>query len=60
MVPLGLQLRDHHDRQHDLVLVEAGHGSWIRQQHTGVEDIRTPVAITALLAVHHGWTNPLG
>ena len=43
MVPLGLQLRDHDDRQHDLVLVEAGHGVGVGQQHAGVENVGAPV-----------------
>ena len=60
MVALGLQLRDHDDREHDLVLVEAGQGVGVGQQHAGVEYVRAPVG-------HHGdscWsprgTNPLG
>ncbi|GDY56224.1 hypothetical protein SVIO_068470 [Streptomyces violaceusniger] len=60
VVSLGLQFRDHHDRQHDFVLVEAGHGIGVGQQDAGVEDIGAPVVLAAFLAGHHGWTNPLG
>ncbi len=38
VVPLGLQLGDHHDRQHDLVLGEAQQRLRVGQQHGGVED----------------------
>ena len=38
VVPLGLELGDDHDGQHDLVLVEAQQGVRVGQQHRGVED----------------------
>jgi hypothetical protein len=60
VVALGLQFRHHHDRQHDLVLVEAGEGIGVGEQHAGVEYVRAPVVNTAILAGHHVWTNPLG
>lgn len=60
MVPFGLQFRDHDDREHDFVLVEAGHGVRIGQQDAGVENIGAPVGHAALCAGHHGRTYPLG
>jgi hypothetical protein len=60
MVPLGLQLGDHDDGKHDLVLVEANHGHGVGQQDAGVDDVCAPVVRTALRTGHHGWTNPLG
>ena len=39
VVPLALQLGDHHDRQHDLVLGEALQRPGIGQQDAGVEDV---------------------
>ena len=60
VVPFGLQFRDHDDREHDLVLVEAGQGVRVGQQDAGVENIRAPVGLTALCAGHHGRTYPLG
>lgn len=60
MVPLGLQLRDHDDREHYLVLLEPGHGVGVGQQDAGVENIGAPVGKAALRAGHHGRTDPLG
>ncbi|GGQ59242.1 hypothetical protein GCM10010250_34730 [Streptomyces althioticus] len=60
MVPLGLQLRDHDDGEHDLVLVEAARGMGVGQQDAGVENVGAPVRLVALCAGHHGRTNPLG
>ena len=60
MVAFGLQFRDHDDRQHDFVLLEAVQGAWIGQQDAGVENIGAPVWHTALCAGHHGRTYPLG
>jgi hypothetical protein len=62
MVPLGLQLGDHDDREHDFMLVEAGHGQRVGQQDAGVDDVGAPVVrVSAALSTgHHGWTNPLG
>lgn len=60
MVPLGLQLRDHDDGEHDLVLVEAVQGVRVGQQDAGVENIGAPVRHAALCAGHHGRTYPLG
>ncbi|MGX1242116.1 hypothetical protein RKD46_003220 [Streptomyces pseudovenezuelae] len=60
MVPLRLQLRDHDDGEHDLVLVEAAQGVRVGQQDAGVENIGAPVRHTALCAGHHGRTYPLG
>lgn len=60
MVPLGLQLRHHDDRQHDFVLVEAAQSIRVGQQDAGVEDVGAPVWHTALCAGHHGRTYPLG
>ena len=40
MVALALQLGDHHDRQHDLVLGEALQRAGVGEQHAGVEDER--------------------
>ncbi|GAA3297203.1 hypothetical protein GCM10020295_29160 [Streptomyces cinereospinus] len=60
MVPLGLQLRDHDDREHDLVLVEAAQCVRVGQQDAGVENIGAPVGLVALCAGHHGRTYPLG
>ena len=39
VVPLGLQLGDHHDGQDDLVLLEPGDGPWVREQDGGVEHV---------------------
>ena len=39
VVPLALQLGDHHDRQHHLVLGEPAQGAWVGQQDAGVEDV---------------------
>ena len=39
MVPLPLQLGEHHERDHDLVFGEARHGQWIGQQHGRVDDV---------------------
>ena len=39
VVPLALQLGDHHDRQHDLVLLEALQRPRVGEQHAGVEDV---------------------
>ena len=41
MVPLALELGDHDDREHDLVLREAAQGAGIGEQHAGVEDVGT-------------------
>ncbi len=41
MVPLALQLADHHERQHHVVLGEAVQGVRIGQQDTGVQDVGT-------------------
>lgn len=60
MVPLGLQLCDHDDRQHDFVLVEAVQCVRVGQQNAGVENIGAPVRHAALCAGHHGRTYPLG
>ncbi|MDQ1048278.1 hypothetical protein QFZ76_006514 [Streptomyces sp. V4I2] len=60
MVPLGLQFRDHDDRQHDFMLVEAVQGVRVGQQDAGVENISAPVWLVALCAGHHGRTYPLG
>jgi hypothetical protein len=59
MVPLGLQFRDHDDREHHFVLVEPGQGVRVGQQDAGVENISAPVGL-ALVAGHHGRTYPLG
>ena len=40
VVPLALQLGDHHDRQDDLVLCEPFHRPRVGQQDRGVEDVR--------------------
>ena len=39
---LRLELGEHHDREHDLVLVEAGDRRRIGQQHRGVEHVDGP------------------
>ena len=44
VVPLALELGDHDDRQHDLVLGEAAQGAGIGQQDAGVEDVRAVLA----------------
>ena len=44
VVALGLQLGDHHDRQHDPVLGKPAEGSRVRQQDAGVEDVSEPGA----------------
>ena len=43
MVPLALQLGDHHHREHHLVLGEPPERAGVGEQHAGVEDER-PVA----------------
>ena len=40
VVPLGLQLGDHDDGEHHVVVVEAEHGARVRQQDGGVKDER--------------------
>jgi hypothetical protein len=42
MVPFGLELGDHDDREYDLVLGEPGQRTRVGQQNTGVEDVRAP------------------
>ena len=39
VVPLALELGDHHDREHHLVLGEAAQRAGVGQQHAGVEDV---------------------
>ena len=39
VVPLALELGDHDDREHDLVLLEAPEGARVGEQHARVEDI---------------------
>ena len=39
VVALGLELGDHHHRQHDLVLLEAGDRARVREEHRGVEHV---------------------
>ena len=39
MMALRLELREHHQRQHHLVLGEPGHGQGIGQEYGGVDDI---------------------
>ena len=51
VVTLGLEFTDHRDRQHHMVLGEAGDGPRIGQQNRGVEDVGTyGVGHGALLA----------
>src|SRR4051794_21096523 len=47
MCALGLQLGDHDDRQHDLVLVEASDGAGVGEQHAGVQDERAALGRAA-------------
>ena len=42
VVPLGLQLADHHQRDDDLVLGEPGQRPRVGQQHRGVEHVAAP------------------
>lgn len=60
VVAFGFQLGHHHDRQDHLVLLEAEEGMRVGKQHAGVEYVSAPVVLTAILAGHHVWTNPLG
>ncbi len=53
VVPLGLQLGDHDHGEDDLVLLETGHRQRVRQQHTGVENVRPPVWCPAALGTDH-------
>ena len=39
VVPLALKLGDHHNREHDIVLIETPHRMRIAQQHGGVDDV---------------------
>ena len=39
VVTLGLELADHHNRKHDIVLVETPHCVRIAQQDGGVDDV---------------------
>ena len=43
VVPLALELGDHHDRQHHLVLGEAAQRAGVGEQHAGVEDVGAAV-----------------
>ena len=47
VVPLALELGDHHDGDHDVVLGEAEERPRIAQQHRGVEDVRAQILSTA-------------
>ena len=60
VVPLGLELGDHHDRQDDLVLGEPHRGARVRQQHRGVEDERAPRRLREQLGLHLGGNWPTG
>ena len=50
VVPLALELGDHHDRQDDLVLVEAAYRRRVGQQDRGVEDVGATVARAGLVS----------
>jgi hypothetical protein len=43
VVPLALELGDHHDGEDDLVLVEAPQRPWVGQQDAGVEHVGADV-----------------
>ncbi len=50
MIPLGLKLGDHDQRQHDSVLSEPADGAGVGEQDAGVEHIRAAIRPGACLA----------
>ena len=58
MVPFGLQLADHHQRQDRLVLGELGQGPGIGQQHRGVDDVGPSIGRSAAGGTAGGRPSP--
>ena len=59
MVALGLQLGDHDDRQHDLVLGEAQQRERVGEQDGGVEDERARRPAQRLRLGEAGLASPI-